>query len=808
MFLITPSASAASADDGGNTQRKVDIYWADHGVPHIEAQDWYSLGYGTAYASAQQNFCILADQLLRTRSQRAKYFGPGEGSANIISDVGTLALGYIEDGKALFHTLTPRAQDLISGYAAGYNRYLSEKTPDQYPRPCRGADWIQKTTAHELLAYYLSLAERASGQVLMPAAVNAAPPASGINPEAITPTPSFSPEASGASDAKARNKKQAMIEKLLPKLDVAALPHLDTLRIGSNAWAIGKDMSENGTGLLLGNPHFPGYGALRFYQHRMRIPGVYDVQGVSLIGSPCVQIGFNDNLGWTHTVSKSRHFTMYSLEMNPENPLEYKYANGFRKVETKEFQIELLLPTGQVVPYVRPVYFSHYGPMIATPELKWDRNMAFTYRDANRRNVEFIDQWIDMGRANNLTQFQDAFKKYRGTPWVNTLYADKAGNAYYVEGTPVPKMSQDALNAWKKNPLAQMIYKGMGAFMFRGSNPVDEWQGQNKALVPYTEAPELLRKDYVTNHNDSHWVIHEEAKLTGFSPIYGPEQTELSYRTRMGFQLLKEMSGENKKFNVSEIENSMWDNRSYLWGNVGSEIKERCSRWTEVDNKAACDSLSLWDGRFDLDSKGFPVFREMASEWTTKLHRTPFSSLDPLNTPSGLAAEPLVEDEFRILFIKAVERLKVSGISLVAALSDIQFFKLPDFLGGTQEKIPYHGGQHKDGAFNIQDWDPTSDLTTYKYPSIPAAEVFNKETFLSPEGYPINGGTSFLLIAEFTREGPKARGLLTYSQSSDPDSPHFADQNKLYSEKKLRKFPHYWRDIEWGYSETRQTLWF
>ncbi|MEZ4815812.1 MAG: penicillin acylase family protein [Bdellovibrionota bacterium] len=786
-LLSSESVAPSSASRSG----RADIYWTDHGVPHIEARDWYSLGYGSAYAVAQQNFCVLADQLLRTRSERAKYFGPGEGSANIISDVGTLALGYVQDAHILFDKLTPRARELITGYAAGYNRYLSEHTPDQYPRPCRGAEWAQKpTTPQELVAYYLSLAERASGQVLMPATVNAAPPTSAAILE--------------KKNTKEQKKEEVAFVPTLPALNI---PHLDSIRLGSNAWSIGKELSQSGGGLLLGNPHFPAYGALRFYQSRMRIPGVYDVQGVSLIGSPCIQIGFNDNLGWTHTVSKSRHFSMYMLEMNPENPLEYKYGNGFRPVVQKDIQIQLLLPNGVVVPYSRPVYFSHYGPMIATPELKWDEKTAFTYRDANRRNVEFIDQWIEMGMSHNLTQFKNSFKKYRGTPWVNTLYSDRQGNAFYIEGTPVPKVTQEALIAWKANPVAQFVYQKLGAFLFRGSNPIDEWQGQGRAIVPYTEAPQLLRKDYVSNHNDSHWVINENEKLTGFSPIYGPEKTELSYRTRNGLEMLKQMSGKDKKFDVSELEASLFDNRSYLWENVGSDIKARCARYSEPDLKSACDSLTLWDGHFNLDSKGFPVFREMASEWNSKLHKIAFNPEDPANTPSGLVAEPINrDDDFRNLFVAAVERLKKSGISLVASLSELQFFRLPDFNGGTAEKIPYHGGQHKDGAFNVQDWDGDSHLTTYKYPSISKEENLNKETFLTSDGYAINGGTSFVLIAEFTAKGPKARGLLTYSQSSDPDSPYFSDQNHMYAEKKLRDFPHYWRDIEWHYP--RQTLHF
>ncbi len=768
--------------------KNVDIYWTEHGVPHIEARDWYSLGYGAAYAAASQNFCILADQLLRTRSERSLYFGAGQANANIISDVGTKALGYIEDAKPLYQTLTPRAQDLIKGYAAGFNTYLNERSPEQYPRPCKGAVWIKPTTHFELLAYYLSLAERASGQVLMPAVVNAAPP---------------EPIADKTKKTKEKSKNDVAAQLVSSELANVKLEHLNDVRLGSNAWAIGKDMSESGNGLLLGNPHFPGYGALRFYQYRMRIPGVYDVQGASLIGTPIIQIGFNDNLGWTHTVSKSRHFTMYSLELNPQNPLEYKFANKYRPIIAKDISIQLKLDDGSVVAYSRPVYFSHHGPMIETPELKWDATVAFSYRDANRKNISFIDQWLDMGQSRTLTQFKKAFEKYRGTPWVNTLYADKMGNAFYIEGTPVPKLMQPALRAWKQNPIAQFVYSKMGAFLFDGSTPRDEWQGEG-GLVSYAEAPQLLRKDYVSNHNDSHWMINEHEKLEGYSPIYGPERTELSYRTRMGFRMLKEMPGKNNRFSLKEVEDSLFSNRSYLWEDSGKDLASRCQKWASDAGAALsveCASLSQFNGKYDLESKGFPVFREFANLWkTTPFHAVAFDPNNPLNTPSALGADANIKP----LFEKAVELVKKSNIDVMASVARLQFFKVPDFMGGTKERVPYHGGQHNEGVFNVQDWEVGSGLTLYPYPT--AQNIHSEESLLTDEGYPINGGTSFILSAEFTANGPKARGLLTYSQSSDPDSPYYSDQNYLYSQKKLRDFPHRWRDIEWGYAHTRQTL--
>ncbi len=45
-------------------------------------------------------------------------------------------------------------------------------------------------------------------------------------------------------------------------------------------------------------------------------------------------------------------------------------------------------------------------------------------------------------------------------------------------------------------------------------------------------------------------------------------------------------------------------------------------------------------------------------------------------------------------------------------------------------------------------------------------------------------GSSFVMTTELTRSGPRAQGILTYSQAEDPTSPWFANLTKLFSQKR------------------------
>src|SRR5688500_5548924 len=79
-------AATALAQDG---EYDVLIRRSAHGIPHIKAANFASLGYGYGYAFAQDNVCVMADQYVTVRGERSKYFGPdgtwqlrGNGSTN------------------------------------------------------------------------------------------------------------------------------------------------------------------------------------------------------------------------------------------------------------------------------------------------------------------------------------------------------------------------------------------------------------------------------------------------------------------------------------------------------------------------------------------------------------------------------------------------------------------------------------------------------------------------------------------------------------------------------------------------------
>ncbi|MGH3357132.1 MAG: penicillin acylase family protein [Nocardioidaceae bacterium] len=154
--------SAAGAPTAG--VHRATIRRTSHGIPHIVADDFASLGFGNGYATAETSPCVLADTLLTARGERSRWFGADAR----YSDQVTLDATNLQT-DALFTDLRNRrvveelladpvrgpgeeARAMVRGYAAGFNEYLEDVGgSDGIQDPaCAGAEWVQPATGLDL----------------------------------------------------------------------------------------------------------------------------------------------------------------------------------------------------------------------------------------------------------------------------------------------------------------------------------------------------------------------------------------------------------------------------------------------------------------------------------------------------------------------------------------------------------------------------------------------------------------------------------------------------------------------------------
>jgi acyl-homoserine-lactone acylase len=736
-----------------------DVTRTTHGVVHVKAADFRSLGYGLAYAYAQDNLCMFADSLLTVRGERSQYFG-GEAHATVRKgdeygaasgfmdlknedsdfffkgylDVDQLRAGYAAGAKE------PR--DLLEGYVAGYNRYLKDNAGN-YPAACSNAKWVKPMTVDDMFLVLAEKALHASGEVFAKEVV------------------------AGARDAAATvASRSRQPDKLDPAFLLARLDKVVHQGFGSNALAVGKDLSASGRGLLLGNPHFPGTSTDRFYQAHLTVPGRYDVMGVVLGGLPAVVIGFNKDVAWSHTVTAATHFTTFTLALDASDSTGTTYLidGDKNKMTSKTVSVDILMADGTTTKRSKTFYFSKQGAVIVKPEagLTWNSTTAYVLGDPNRGNTRMVEQWLGIGTATSVQTLKSSLDTVVGLPWVNTIAADRAGNALYADASVVPRVTTDKF-AGNCLLLPALV-------LFDGSRSACAW-GQDANTPPGIfspiNAPSMLRTNYVGNSNDSYWLTNARSLLTGpaplgYSPLYGKTGVEQRLRTRIGFIQFEESARQGHTFQLSDLQTLVFADRIYAAELVLPELLAACPA-NDATLVQACTALAAWDRHANLDSRGAVLFREFwtAASQIPNKWKVPLDPADPVHTPGGVA--PAALPAMFAALKTAAQTLQSLNVPLDA--------KLGDYQGETRNGVrtPLHGGVGDiDGSYNS----------------------LRMSTGLTAAGYNnVDWGTSYVQTVTFDDAGPVAQALLVYGQSTDPKSPYYADQLGPYSRKEWPALP-------------------
>ncbi|MGL4275148.1 MAG: acylase [Pseudomonas paracarnis] len=711
------------------TQASADIRRTSYGVPHIRAFDERGLGVGMGYAYAQDNLCLLANEVVTVNGERAKFFGPDQATLeernNLASDVFFNWLNTPEAVAAFWKAQSPQMQQRLEGYVAGYNRYLKEQGA---PAHCQAA-WVRPLVVQDLVKLTRRLLVEGGVGQFAEALVGATPPQA---------TADVQSDAKGFALAAANQQRF-------------------TLDRGSNAVAVGRDRSFNGRGMLLANPHFPWLGGMRFYQMHLTIPGQLDVMGAALPGLPVVNIGFNQHVAWTHTVDTSKHFTLYRLTLDPKDATRYLLDGKSIPLEKTAVTVQVKQADGSLKAVSHNVYSSQFGPVVQWPgKLDWDSHYAFSLRDANLGNDRVLQQWYAMNRASSLKELQSSVHTLQGIPWVNTLTADDQGQSLYMNLSVVPNVSAAKL-ATCSDPRA-----GLQMIMLDGAHSACAWDIDPRAaqpgIFPADQLPQLQRTDYVQHSNDSAWMANPKTPLSGFSPVISQDNIGLGPRARFALQRLQTL--EQQPITVTDLQDMVMDNEVYLAGQVMPDLLTFCANQLGTDANALqplCTSLKNWDQRANLDSGvGLVHFinlmqhlQQIPDAW-----RVAFDPAHPLTTPSGLAID-------RAPVAKALLEAMLASSAEVSKLGQTRWGDIQ-----VSGQTPIHGGPQELGIYNAMHTVPRAD---------------GKREVVS--------GTSYLQIVSFDDKGPNAVGVLAFSESSNPASAYSKDQTQAFSEKKLHPLP-------------------
>lgn len=412
---------------------------------------------------------------------------------------------------------------------------------------------------------------------------------------------------------------------------------------------------------------------------------------------------------------------------------EYLINGNWKKLEMSEAKIFVKNGETQTIKIKR----SDFGYLV---EEKGNKALALRLSGLDR--PFFFQQFADMAKSTNLKDFQKAVRSLQ-LPLQNIIYADIRGNTFYLYNGIIPKRPSHNFTDW-----AGIISASKNGALV-------------KEYLSYDELPKLTnpKTGFIANSNNDPWTSTYPFELNPKDyPQYVSDKTfkNFDWRSVKSIKLL------------TSYEKLSFEKLVELQSSTHSELADRTvdelvafgmNSGVELLKKAAA-VLKSWDRKMDADSQGAVLF----ANWyfscrKLRMFEVDFSQEDPLNSPNKLTLEAKAK-----LLDAAQQTIKNYG-QLAIAWGEVY---QTSYAGKT-----YKGGLGlgEVGSFNAGFYSRGIDSK-----------------------WDLAGGSAFTAVAEFGNR-IRAKGLLSYGNSSEKNSPFKGDQLALMSERKLRDIFFYQDEI-------------
>ncbi len=357
----------------------------DHyGVPHIYGETDADAAFGLAYAQAEDGWPIMEGSLPFFRGTAGLYEGQeGAQSDYLVKWLdlwGTLDRDYER-------VLSPEIRRYVEAFAEGFNAFTRDHPSEvKHPEllPITGKDIIAGHMLRHPLFYGFD------GPVLelfgdeRPNTISKAP----YNPKPKDP-------------------------------------------IGSNATAIAPSRTDDGSTYLIINSHQPLTGPVAWYEAHIESGEGLNVMGGLFPGAPTMGVGFTEEHGWGATVNKPDLVDIYVLEMNPDDPNQYRLDGQWRDLEVGEVKLKLKLWGFFPWSVTREVLRSEHGPALRT------KHGVYAIRYAGIDEMKQVEQWLAMNKAKNFEEWQAAIALNHIQSF-NFVYANRHGDIHFIHNAQLP----------------------------------------------------------------------------------------------------------------------------------------------------------------------------------------------------------------------------------------------------------------------------------------------------------------------------------------------------------------------------------
>lgn len=508
-------------------------------------------------------------------------------------------------------------------------------------------------------------------------------------------------------------------------------PQMGTGIAGSNAWAFSGQRTASGHGLLLANPHLYWGDAHTFFEVHLNVAGRLNLYGVAQVGWPVLRYGFGDHLGWAHTVNTLKGWDAFALE---EREGGYVLDGEVHPFEVRFESVRVRQADGRVREETLEIRRTLHGPVVAEQGGHSVAVRCVGFEVASLAGL--FGQYWAMAHARTLSEFEAALARHQNAMFT-VLYADHAGNAAHYFTGLIPKRGAGTWHDWA------------------GTLP-----GNRRDLIwtdvhDFAELPRLINPPagFLQNANNPPWLttlpmaLEREAFPAYFAPFV------VTPREQRSLRLISAL----RRVTVEDVARCANDTRSETAERLLPELLAVAQARGSALARQAASVLSRWDRRFASESVGADLFARTLvalgpNRTLENVTARPWSAQEPLDTPSGLKDEDA-----------ALRALEEAAASLLREAGTLErpWGTLTRARRG-QHEVPGHGHLDPFGVFRVSGFAPGGDGS-----------------------FDTAFGTTYIAITEFSRP-PRAKVLLSYGNSSQPNSPHFGDQLGLFARGALR----------------------
>ncbi len=495
--------------------------------------------------------------------------------------------------------------------------------------------------------------------------------------------------------------------------------------MGSNTFAVGSKRSASGKAMLVQNPHLPWLREYLFFESHLNL-SEKSMYGATLVGFPGIIIGFNDQLGWSHTNNTIDNADTYVLDLKDGG---YVLDGDRKDFEEASATIKIKQDNGETADSTFTVKKTIHGPVIKTTD---DKALALRMVGLDRPNM-FL-QWWKMITSTSFDEFESALKMAQ-IPFWNVMYADKKGDIFYLFNGLVPKRSAGDWNYWNR--------------IIPGGKSADVWTD----VHTYADLPKLRNpvNGWLQNSNDPPWT---STVPTALNPDDFPAYMAPRF---MGFRPQRSamMLSNDESITYQELVDYKQSTRSSVADRILDDLFAAIDKSKSSKAREAKTVLENWDREADADSKGTVLFHTWLQKFGVQddsNYATPWDMKSPIATPDGIAdpqrAVKLLEE--------SLDEMKKKFGNLDVAYGEVFRIKY------NGKDLPGNGAHGSTGVVRVAWPGDTDGIRTY-----------------------IRGGDSWVGVIEFG-DTLNAKVLLSYGNATQRDSPHFGDQLELFSRKEMR----------------------